>query len=182
VDATRIARSMPQTKATPIAALTANAMPSQIAACQEAGMDDYLSKPIDRDVLLQVLNKWIGKQSPAAAQDREAPPDAPESSPLDDLEARFGPDKARGFAGMAREQMIHMMEHLPECRDAAAAAQSAHDMVSVAGNIGMHQLSQQSRRLMVALQAAPADVELAAKVLQAALQCAILELDARYPV
>jgi CheY-like chemotaxis protein len=157
-------------------------MPSQIAACQEAGMDDYLSKPIDRDVLLQVLDKWIGKQSPAATQHREAPPDAPKNGPLDDLEARFGPDKARGFAGMAREQMIRMMNHLPECHDAAAAAQSAHDMVSVAGNVGMYRLSQQSRRLMVALQAAPADVALAAKVLRAALQVAILELDARYPV
>lgn len=181
LDATRIARSMEQTKATPIVALTANAMPSQIAACQEAGMDDHLPKPIDREQLTRVLDKWIGQQSPAAAQDGALPGRVPASSPLDDLEARFGPDKARRFAGMAREQMIRMMQHLPDCQDAAAAAQCAHDMVSAAGNIGMLPLSQQSRRLMVALQADPADVPLAAKVLQAALQAAILELDVRYP-
>ena len=182
LDATRIARSLEQTKRMPIVALTANAMPSQIAACQEAGMDDYLSKPIDQDLLRRVLDKWIGQQSPAAAtQHGEAPDRAPVSGPLDELGARFGPDKARRFAGMAREQMIRMMQHLPDCQDAAAAAQCAHDMVSVAGNIGMHDLSQQSRRLMVALQAAPADVASAAKVLQAALQAAILELNARYP-
>jgi PAS domain S-box-containing protein len=181
LDATRIARSMEQTKATPIVALTANAMPSQIAACQEAGMDDHLPKPIDREQLTQVLDKWIGQQSPAAAQDGELPDRVPVSSPLDDLEARFGPDKARRFAGMAREHMNRMMQHLPDCQDAAAAAQCAHDMVSVAGNIGMLPLSEQSRRLMVALQADPAGVLLAAKVLQAALQVAILELDVRYP-
>lgn len=181
LDATRIARSMEPAKATPIVALTANAMPSQIAACQEAGMDDYLSKPIDRELLTRTLDKWIGQQSPAAAHNGEAPDRVPASSPLDEFEARFGPDKAQRFAGMAREQMIRMMKHLPDCQDAAAAAQCAHDMVSVAGNIGMLPLSQQSRRLMVALQADPADVPLAAKVLQATLQVAILELDARYP-
>src|SRR5579859_39620 len=181
LDATRIARSMEQTKATPIVALTANAMPSQIAACQEAGMDDHLPKPIDREQLTQVLDKWIGQRSQAAAQDGELPDRVPVSSPLDDLEARFGPDKARRFADMASGHMLRMMQHLPDCQDAAAAAQCAHDMVSVAGNIGMLPLSEQARRLMVALQADPADVLLAAKVLQAALQVAILELDVRYP-
>jgi CheY-like chemotaxis protein len=29
--------------------------------CLEAGMDDYISKPINRDILLQVLNKWLKK-------------------------------------------------------------------------------------------------------------------------
>jgi len=36
--------------------------------CIEAGMNDYISKPIDRDKLFEVLRKWISNTSrgPAA--------------------------------------------------------------------------------------------------------------------
>ena len=46
-------------KHVPIIALTAHAMKGADNECRAAGMDDYLSKPIDREQLQQSLNRWL---------------------------------------------------------------------------------------------------------------------------
>jgi CheY-like chemotaxis protein len=42
-----------------IIAVTANAMSGDIKTCLDAGMDDYLSKPIRREKLAITLEKWL---------------------------------------------------------------------------------------------------------------------------
>jgi signal transduction histidine kinase/CheY-like chemotaxis protein len=42
----------------PIVALSANVMVEEIASCREAGMNDHLAKPIDCDLLRQIVVTW----------------------------------------------------------------------------------------------------------------------------
>ncbi len=46
--------------ATPIAALTADALDDSRRACFKAGMDDFLTKPLDPDALRALLARHIG--------------------------------------------------------------------------------------------------------------------------
>jgi PAS domain S-box-containing protein len=54
----------------PIVALTANVMAEEIAGCREAGMNDHLAKPIDRDLLRQMIATWT---SPAESSAERSP-------------------------------------------------------------------------------------------------------------
>ena len=46
----------------PILALTANVLDDFKVKCVEAGMDDFLTKPIKRDVVFQAIQHWAGKR------------------------------------------------------------------------------------------------------------------------
>ena len=43
----------------PIVAMTAHAMKGDKEACLGAGMDDYIKKPVKRELVLEILEKWV---------------------------------------------------------------------------------------------------------------------------
>jgi PAS domain S-box-containing protein len=67
-EATKRIRALgPEWSDVPIIALTANAMVEDRQACLDAGMDDYLSKPVMPEELQAALNHWAGRRSAYAA-------------------------------------------------------------------------------------------------------------------
>ncbi|MCS7214569.1 MAG: response regulator [Thermodesulfovibrio sp.] len=58
-EVTRIIRESKQHKHIPIVALTAHALMEDKERCLSCGMDDYLTKPLDREELFKTLSKWI---------------------------------------------------------------------------------------------------------------------------
>jgi PAS domain S-box-containing protein len=56
----------------PIVAVTANAMPGFDQVCQEAGMDAYLTKPLDEQMLAACLGRWLPEQAAAPVASTEA--------------------------------------------------------------------------------------------------------------
>ncbi|MRI32374.1 hybrid sensor histidine kinase/response regulator [Endozoicomonas sp. OPT23] len=56
---TRALRSQPATKDIPIIALTANALNDHRKRCMEAGMNDHISKPFDKQQLQLAINTWL---------------------------------------------------------------------------------------------------------------------------
>jgi CheY-like chemotaxis protein len=59
VDATRMIRARARGRHIPILALTANAYSEDKARCLEAGMDDFIAKPVEPDVLYSTLLRWL---------------------------------------------------------------------------------------------------------------------------
>lgn len=63
-EATRRIRKLPgDVSQVPIIAITAHAMPGGKEACLLAGMNDYLSKPLNKTILLTKISQWISSSS-----------------------------------------------------------------------------------------------------------------------
>ncbi len=87
---------------TPIIAMTANAMQGDREKALEAGMDDYLSKPVKPKELAEVLERWISQDEEEAKPGTTTPASgaanplaAPEGEPID----RSVPEGLRELGG-----------------------------------------------------------------------------------
>ena len=61
LEATKMIREMEADNAhrTPIIGVTAHAAETDAEKCRNAGMDDYVPKPIQRALLVSVIHKWL---------------------------------------------------------------------------------------------------------------------------
>ena len=138
--------------ATPIIAMTASALASDRVACFAAGMDDYLSKPIDPDQLAATLNRWIPGSPADAPADGDlgaAAPIRPGQSDADPLTRRLdvlrgdgtGPERVlvdrliASFLQRAPGYLATLAEAV-RANDGAALEAHAHSFGGAASNIG----------------------------------------------
>ena len=114
-------------------------------------MDAYISKPIDRAYLLATVDKWL------RSGDRRSPgPSTPERKTFDervfdDVRLRFGAYRARCFVQDIRQQIeasLHLLSD-GDCRK--ELGDSLHSLVSLAGHLGLRDLSSSAYALMVAV-------------------------------
>ncbi|WP_332855191.1 response regulator [Duganella sp. S19_KUP01_CR8] len=69
VEATRALRALPQLDGLPVVAMTANAMQADRDLCTQAGMVDFVIKPIEPDDLWRALLRWIPPRHALPAHD-----------------------------------------------------------------------------------------------------------------
>ncbi len=153
--ATRAIRALDGAAArTPIVAMTANAMRSDQDACLEAGMDDFVSKPIDPEGFLKVVGRVLEAAQPGdgAVYEDAVTPDAPDLDPaqLDGLAKLMPPARLKSVitaylnAAQGRLQRIEVCERTG---DLVEMAREAHDLKGVSGNFGARRLQALAERL-----------------------------------
>ena len=199
IDATRTIQALPDWPGTPIIAMTANAMTADRTRCLDAGMVDFVAKPIEPEQLFKTLLRWVRKEATPsdAQQPNVAAPDspthaAPGSTPLrllpahiDGLDLQAGLRRVLGredrylelLKNFVREQSdacARIEQALAEGKP-AEAERAAHTLKGLAGTIGAHALYDAAQQLEEGMQAPDAstyipDVKHCLQTLLAALQ------------
>ena len=135
---------------TRVIAMTASATPGDRERCIQAGMDDYLTKPIAAADLAEILDRWLrrdeGRPSARAARGKTAP--SPEAPPVDftNLRAAAGDDTdfvvdlTRDFLRGAVEHIAHMRQ-LREQANTEAFWREAHSCKGSCGSYGAREMA-----------------------------------------
>ncbi len=142
-EATRTLRA--QGVLTPIIAMTANASAGDAQRCLQAGMNDYMAKPVSRATLRDALNRWVSSPGAASAGDVPAPGSvAPAGFPVFEREAaleRLGGDQelldavVRSFVTRLPAAMAELERALQD-GDAAPVVRHLHSLLGSSSAIG----------------------------------------------
>ena len=158
LEATRIVRAAGNetlNPAVPILAMTARAMSGDRKACLDAGMDDYIAKPVTPAALSALLEKWLVKLDAAKSQQGTHPNSGPSfeaGSGLDTAAAntvfdeaslveRAGGDRglaqaiARSFLADIPSRIEALRSHLASS-DYKAVQHQAHTIKGAAATVG----------------------------------------------
>jgi PAS domain S-box-containing protein len=158
--ATREIRAREQgLKRIPIIAVTAHAMAGAAEECLAAGMDAYQSKPLDRDLLVQCLNKFLdteldimsNKPEAATTHGAQAIPHVSQPPPVSvrmavpvewarieetaDGDREFAQELVATFAGSSNEAIAQIAAALA-ANDIAAVQRAAHSLKGATGSMG----------------------------------------------
>lgn len=168
LDAARAIRHMearennPSTPSIPIIALTAHAFKGQEEKCRQAGMNDYMTKPIRRKPLLEKVSHWlktsdrtvVEKRSSLENTQHDSYTDTSFGAPMDwerALEEFLGKQDilrkvSSEFCRTVRRQVTDI-EHALETCNAEAVRKEAHAVKGGAANLTADALSAAAFRL-----------------------------------
>jgi PAS domain S-box-containing protein len=133
----------------PVVAMTANAMQGDRERCIQAGMDDYISKPVTPRALSEVLGRWLREDSFPATGSGDVSSSAVEEDAVAPQEhfdrARFL-DRLFGDEKLACELVHDFLQDFPDALEKAHRAmndgefeevwQGGHSMKGMAANLG----------------------------------------------
>ena len=176
----------------PIIALTAHAMHEAQLECVAAGMDDYLSKPLDRVQLQACLERWLPRLTPE--QELEIiqapipePEGAREPAPPANWDAlivtaggeMFARELAEAFVSSGQASLASI-EVASQLGDFATLASQAHALKSSAAHIGAAKVSEVAAQLETAVQTGDIELRMLLRALRTEMARATDYLSARY--
>jgi two-component system sensor histidine kinase/response regulator len=152
--ATRTIRETAHGRDVPIVAMTANALKGDREKCLAAGMNDYISKPIDRRELFRVIGQFLEGRRGAPGLRR---PEVTGAASIDGIDITGGlkrlglelPEFHKLLQGFARNQVELMadLERAVENRTIKDIRLFAHSLAGAAGNVAAVDLAKAARNL-----------------------------------